>query len=581
MQYHKISFLFFLLIYFSGNISAQVPDAVINLGIMNFNSSCYAYADAAGNTYLVGRSYYTLDFDPGPAIVEAGPPDNQVFIVKYNAAFEILWLAHIEHATLLNADATFLTADGGILISGSTTSDPVIYGTDLTDTLIVPNGTAAYYVRFDPDGALVSANAIGGPNGSSAAYIEGIFTDASDNITIAGYYTGNVDFDPSGATNILSGSIYDPYGFMAKYNAAGNLLWVNKLGAGSNQLTISDMTSDSEGNILIAGYFYYTVDFNPDPFVTNNISALDVIDGFFAKYNSDGNYLWAGGLKESDSYGSVQNITTDAADNIIIEGVFARKCDFDISAGIKNRKPSGADFYIAKYDPDGNYKWVKNPSGSGDFVISQIHADAAGNIYSTGQFSGTFDFDFGNTIFNLTGPDVDSYHTNLFVTKMDKKGNFKYAFQLSPVFAEFTGRGAGMNLSVTNSDQLLLTGIYDGTLDVDPTAGVNIITEAGYDHTGFVARYTQPVLKTGEIQQQQFEIYPSPVSDYFILDCAIDKVTAVFITDMQGKRIASYTADQIISSGYVFNVSGFVPGSYLVTLLTEGTEISKIIEVVR
>jgi WD40 repeat protein len=582
MLYKKIPFLLFSIFGLWNFISAQVPDAVINLGIKDFNSSCYTYADASGNIYLVGRAYYALDFDPGPDVVEAGPPDNQVFVVKYNSAFEILWLAHIEHATILNADATFLTEDGGIIISGAASSDPVIYGTSGTETLIVPNGLAAYFVRFNADGAIISSQAIGGPNGASSVYVKGISLDASDNITIAGSYIGNVDFDPSAAAYLLSGSVTDPYGFIAKYEASGNMIWAKKIGAGMNSVSVNDMATDSEGNLILVGYFAYTVDFNLDPLVTNNFTALDVYDGFIAKYNADGNYLWAGGLRENESYGGVSHVITDHADNIIIEGVFARKCDFDITAGIKNRKPSGADFYIAKYDPAGNYKWVKNPTGDGDFIMSQIAADEGGNIYSTGQFSGTFDFDFGNPIFNMSGPDAASWHANLFVTKMDKKGNFKYAFQLSPVFAELTGHGAGMSLSVTPDDQLLLTGTYDGSLDIDPTAGENIINEVGYDHTGFVARYGQPVLKSASAMPlPELEIYPSPASEYFVLDGSSDGLSSIFVSDMQGRVIKSWTTAEISESGLVFNVSGILPGSYLVTVVVNGVESSRLIQIIR
>ena len=223
MPIKKSLFVINLIIWSLQFATAQVPDAVVNLGILDYNSSCYSYPDSDGNIYLVGRSYYPLDFDPGPGVVEAGPPDNQVFIVKYNSSFEIVWLAHIEHATAIEPDASFINADGGITISGFATGDPVIYATDITDTLVTQNGTPAYYISFNADGELEFAHSIGGPNGSSAIYIRGIYQDVSGNITIGGYYIGNCDFDPTPSTFILSGSITDPYGFIAQYNN-GNIL---------------------------------------------------------------------------------------------------------------------------------------------------------------------------------------------------------------------------------------------------------------------------------------------------------------------------------------------------------------------
>lgn len=579
MPIKKSLFVINLIFWSLQYTTAQVPDAVINLGILDYNSSCYSYPDSDGNIYLVGRSYYPLDFDPGPGVVEAGPPDNQVFIVKYNSSFEIEWLAHIEHATAIEPDASFVNADGGITISGFATGDPVIYATDITDTLVTQNGTPAYYISFNADGELEFARSIGGPNGSSAVYIRGIYQDGSGNITIGGYYIGNCDFDPTPSTFILSGSVTDPYGFIAKYNNAGNLIWAKKIGSGTGSVAVQDMAIDHTGNIILGGYFAFNVDFNPDPLVTNNVTALDVLDGYLAKYDADGNYLWAGALAENESFGGVKHIIIDQANNIIIDGSFNKKCDFDLFAGVKNRKPSGSQSYIAKYDADGNYKWVKNASGTGDCNIWQINVDAAGNIYSTGLFKGTFDFDFGAGVFNMTGPDPDALHTDIFVHKMDKKGNFKYAFQLSPEFVDYSGQAIGMQLSITPDDQLILTAKYDGTLDVDPTAGENIIVEAGYGNSGFVARYSQPVLKyADENSNPVLQIFPSPAADHFTIVREEGELSGVYIADMQGCMVRSWQIND--SSGQTFDISALPSGTYSVIAIIDGIAVSKSIQVI-
>jgi gliding motility-associated-like protein len=62
----------------------------------------------------------------------------------------------------------------------------------------------------------------------------------------------------------------------------------------------------------------------------------------------------------------------------------------------------GADGFVAKYDPNGNVLWAFKIGGSGEDEVRTVATDVSGNVYASGYFTGTVDFDPGVASFNLT-----------------------------------------------------------------------------------------------------------------------------------------------------------------------------------
>ncbi len=86
----------------------------------------------------------------------------------------------------------------------------------------------------------------------------------------------------------------------------------------------------------------------------------------------------------------------DAADNVYITGQFSGTTDFDPSPTsidpLTARGPT--DAFVLKLDSTGNFIWARQFGGSTSSTSGQaIEVDAAGDVYTTGLFSGTADFD--------------------------------------------------------------------------------------------------------------------------------------------------------------------------------------------
>jgi hypothetical protein len=97
-------------------------------------------------------------------------------------------------------------------------------------------------------------------------------------------------------------------------------------------------------------------------------------------------------------------ITIDNANNILSAGIFRGSVDFDPSLdtfllnGILNQ----ANFFISKSDSFGNFIWAKKISlSTGNSDVSSISSDNAGNVYVSGYFMDSVDFDPGPNIFML------------------------------------------------------------------------------------------------------------------------------------------------------------------------------------
>ncbi len=110
------------------------------------------------------------------------------------------------------------------------------------------------------------------------------------------------------------------------------------------------------------------------------------------------------------------SIKTDASGNVYTTGYFQGTVDFDPSAGLANlTSVGGQDIFVSKLDVNGNFIWARAMGGiSNDYALS-IAIDAGGNVYTTGYFEGTADFDPSASVANLTSAGSG----DIFISKLD------------------------------------------------------------------------------------------------------------------------------------------------------------------
>jgi hypothetical protein len=155
---------------------------------------------------------------------------------------------------------------------------------------------------------------------------------------------------------------------------------------------------DATGYIYIYGYFSQTVDFDPHPVNTYNLSSKGQQDIFILKLNPDGEFQWVkqiGGIMGDYPH----SITIDSRNNIYASGNFRQTVDFDPGPGTYNLSSKGttSDAFILKLDPEGNFLWVLQIEGenTSSSDVNSLVTDEQGNILGTGRYFKTITMDPG------------------------------------------------------------------------------------------------------------------------------------------------------------------------------------------
>ena len=368
-----------------------------NIGSTGADASYSIAVDGNGNVYITGSFTGTADFDPGAGtanLTSVGFGD--IFFAKYDASGAYVWA---KSTGSISSDISYSIAvdgSGNVYITGAFTGtadfDPGAGTLNLTSVGLED----IFFAKYDASGAYLWAKNIGSI-GSDISY--GIAVDGSGNVFITGAFTGTADFDPAAGTANLT-SIGGIDIFFAKYDASGSYFWAKNIGSTGYDYA-SSITVDGSSNVFITGSLDGTADFDPGA-GTANLSSVGGPDTFFAKYDASGVYLWANLIASATSFGS--SIAVDGSGNVFITGYFTTIADFDPGAGtaIITLTGTASDIFFAKYNASGAYLWAQNIGSTQSDIGQSIAVDGSANVYITGQFTGTADFDPGAGTANLT-----------------------------------------------------------------------------------------------------------------------------------------------------------------------------------
>jgi len=296
---------------------------------------------------------------------------------------------------------------------------------------------------------------------------KGITSDASGNVYACGNFSGTMDFDPgAGVFNLTATAGTDA--FVYKLTQSGNFVWARKF-SGTSLDQSNEVFVDASGNVFIAGSFSETTDFDPGA-GTVNLTSAGTVDGFIVKLNASGNFLWArqvGGA--SSDYAN--EAVVDGAGNVYICGSFWQTVDFDPGAGVYNLVSAGdGDAFALKLNSAGNFVWARRIGGTGTENSNALSMDNASNVYLSGYFENTVDFDPGAATYNL----ASSGSLDFFVLKLNSAGNFVWARD-----AGGTGIEMAFGIAADGAGNTVTVGRFAGTVDFNPGAGTTNLTSAG------------------------------------------------------------------------------------------------------
>lgn len=192
-----------------------------------------------------------------------------------------------------------------------------------------------------------------------------------------------------------------------KASSAPNFHWAQSLG-GSHNDRAHRVVTDGNGNSYITGYLAsINAMFGPNTATNNSTSAYEQM--FIAKFNRSGSNLWvrtAGGVDHDEG----RAVAVDGAGNVYVTGGFGSNSAFDSTNLIAH---GFSDVFIAKYDAEGNFLWVRQAWSTGFPLAKGLAIVTHGtNVYVAGQCEGGINF--GGVL--LT-------NTDLFLAKYNEAGD--------------------------------------------------------------------------------------------------------------------------------------------------------------
>jgi hypothetical protein len=315
--------------------------------------------------------------------------------------------------------------------------------------------------------------------------------DSEGNVIMAGYFQNSVDFDPGPGTTLLQNtSGLDMV--IAKYNRIGRLLWARDVG-GNTEVVPHNICIDADDNIVIAGEFGISgagttsADFDPGP-GTATLTTSGGRDPFVAKYDPDGNYVWARSLSATvpiPTDDRAWDVAVDADGNVYFCGELRGSFNLIPSSGSSQLYLSqgGSDIFVEKLDSFGNFVWGFGIGGAVDDSATSIAVDSSGHLFVSGTFSYNVDFDPGPAVSLRSS----AGGTDVFVARFTTDGQFEEAISFGGPQSETTSSGV---MRLDSASNLYLGGQFLGSIDFDPGSGQHVLSNTGSGLNSYVASYT-------------------------------------------------------------------------------------------
>jgi hypothetical protein len=468
--------------------------SAFNIGGQNFDHGGDIATDASNDVYVSGYfSSGTVDVDPNHVYADnhdiLSSANGYFFAAKYRPDGSCVWARNsptlwtfaVQGSSVYALYATSQSTATQVSRLDSASGTPlwtVTFPSRFSGSVAVgPSGnvyvttsssspSVAYVTKLDASGNLLWTQA------TSGGSVNGLYVavDGSDNAYLTGSYTGTVALGSGHTLTSLAGTLDV---LVWKLNASGGSVWAGSLGSGASDYP-DGIAVDGAGNIAVAGQWGGSTadknnDFDPDPARVLKLTSNGGGDIFVAKFanQADGSLtlLWAKSIG-GRSWDGAHAMAVDAAGSVYTTGLFSSSVDFDPGSGqfVLKAYTANYDVFVSKLDANGNFAAAASLGSKGPDRAFGIAVDGSGNVYTTGFFSLTADFDPTAGTYNLT----TQGGSDMFVSKLTQAA-LKAAGgatagapqaeslthrQVEPLFGEAVARWQAAGADVTALDRV-------------------------------------------------------------------------------------------------------------------------------
>jgi uncharacterized repeat protein (TIGR01451 family) len=446
--------------------------------------------DSASNVYVTGWFRGVVDFDPSTNtanVVSNGENgqdpgfDGEAFLAKYNSNLQYQWAFGIGGPSILDAGLTVRSDKKGNVILGGVFQGTVDFDPSSAVANMTSLGTTGSFIaKYSVSGQYKWALQFGGGT-SQNCELRDIGIDNNSNIYITGHFDGSIDLNPGSGTNMVTTAGCGDV-FVVKLDSASNYVWGFNVGGSGCDYPIA-ISVDPFNKIYISGYFASaSADFNPGSAV-NNLTNSGNYDGFVAKYDENGNYIFA------QKYGSSgEDVAYDImaqANGYVVVGYFNGTVDFDPSPATNNLTSAGLkDIFVAHFSSNGTYLSSFKIGSSQDDAAYCIALSNTNEYTISGYFRGTnVDFDPLSTQRLLTSAGGNDVFIARY-TDLDLVNKIK-----GSIYVDLNGNGikdgnesfySGARITATKGSDTVIVNSSNGKFSLNVDTGVYITKAKAY-----------------------------------------------------------------------------------------------------
>ena len=366
--------------------------------------------DTWGNVYVAGLFQNTVNFGNNHTATSNAPNgSNNIYFTKFSADGTNQWVRAFGGTT--GGEAYSLAVDsvrGYVYVQGDWSTYPSNGSVDFNpggSGGVRPNhgtknayssGFDAFLVKYDLNGSFKWVRTWGGTQYDDGP---GVTVDEnSGSVYVCGMYgSQDINFDPSGdpSSNGAQHPASDDSSmlldiFLTKFDADGNWQWVRTWGGPGAEDSGATAAVDHAGNVYALARFHcqgcnFNVGANGPAAPAVIQTAAGGFDMALSKFDANGNYLWSktwgGPLIDQPS-----GLVIDEANDVYVTGMV------NVTRSELTYQILSSTAAFTKISADGTIQWTKTWGGAGTDSPGGPAIDGADNLYISGQFQNSVDF---------------------------------------------------------------------------------------------------------------------------------------------------------------------------------------------
>lgn len=332
------------------------------------------YVDHVGNHYIVGYAPSNAP-ESWNFLNEYHGGSYDAFVTKSNMDGDVLWSLWLGGEAGDFASSVTCGSSGLIVIAGFTSSENI---TEAIENGSIYHGGANDGVMFtiSIDGQILGASYFGG---SGSEYPTSVVCDQNDGVIVVGKSSSMVIDGYSVLQPISGGGMND--GLIIKMDMLGNVQWYSFIG-GTGSDHLNDVAISTDGRVVFCGDGSYI----DALFSVRPNDDVETTYGFVGAINNDGEIDWVSylngngaemfnGIDIDEKTGNILAIGSYDGTVINVCGISLTRPEFD------------QDVVATCLNSEGIPLWVRQISGSGHEVATDIQMDLFSNVYISGSTS--------------------------------------------------------------------------------------------------------------------------------------------------------------------------------------------------